>query len=129
MSVVSTQEPGELNEGVAILAESLTAWPRGESVTLPATAGVILVDPEEDVEQDEFVYYSTQAKEFEASIVRALRKLWEIQEEVVQITRIPDIEQDIFVRMKPLDSFKIKAKANYLGQATPRVVTDLVEQE
>ena len=128
MSVSPARRPYEDNEGVAILSGAVMAWPRGPSVTLPKTGRGIVVDLDES-ELDESEFYTKQAKEFEASIARALRNLLEIHEELVQRARIPDIEQDIFVRMKPRDSFVINARANYLGQATPRVVIDLVEYE
>jgi hypothetical protein len=39
-----------------------------------------------------------------------------------------DIEHDIVVRMKPIETWKVvKVKAKYLGLAQPRVVVDLVE--
>ncbi len=129
MSMFPTEGRYERNKGVAILSEGLMGWPRGQSVTLPKTGEGILADFDIEGEVDESEFYTKQAKEFDASIAQALQHLLEIHEGLVQAARIPDVEQDVFVRMNPRDSFVVSAKANYLGQAAPRVVIDLVEEE
>lgn len=68
-----------------------------------------------------------------AEFLKALGRDTEAQQsleraEVLEGLEIPDIEHDIVVRMKPIETWKIKkVKTKYLGRATPRVASDLVE--